>query len=592
MELLLERIGIEIGGDVYGDGAVEHEVPLSGPGTASAGDIRVEVRTRSGRSWQWSVTNRGDQPVVLHGVALVMKVQGAQEPLRMLRNGYQSWSPTGTAMFGVDQDPTAAPGAQRAVFAAHHADPRPARPGELRSEQVTVLCGSGGAPILIGFAAGGTHDGTLRLRTRDGQVELWAEAVLGGAELAAGSTLELHDVVVRRGDDADELLARWATGVGRTMRARTGASFQVGWCSWYQWFADITEEAVLDNLARSAAWPFDVFQVDDGFQSAIGDWTTTGPGFPSGLPALADAIAAAGRTPGLWLAPFLAHPESAVAVAHQDWFARDHRDRPLAAGVNEAWGGIVGALDTTHPEVLEHLESLAAELVAMGWRYLKLDFTYAPSFPGRWHDPTATPAQRVRAGYDAIRRGAGDETFILGCGAPLGPLVGVVDGMRIGPDVAPSWEVAPGTTTFAGYEQAAPSTRNAWRATLVRSFMHRRLWINDPDCVLLRTEQTALSSEAARAWAWAVGTSGGMVLVSDDLALLGADQHRLLEEVVALGRRSDRSAVAGDVARCPDLLEVPLPGQLLVDGIALEADPTVATAALTVDGVERSTDER
>ena len=42
-----------------------------------------------------------------------------------------------------------------------------------------------------------------------------------------------------------------------------------------------------------------------------------------------------------------------------------------------------------------------------------------------------------------------------------------------------------------------------------------------------------------RAWALAVGVSGGMALVSDDLALLGADARRLLDEVVALGREAD-----------------------------------------------------
>ena len=59
----------------------------------------------------------------------------------------------------------------------------------------------------------------------------------------------------------------------------------------------------------------------------------------------------------------------------------------------------------------------------------------------------STPIRRappisVRAGFEAVRRGAGDDTFLLGCGAPLGPTIGVVDGMRIGPDVAPWWGAA------------------------------------------------------------------------------------------------------------------------------------------------------
>ena len=76
-------------------------------------------------------------------------------------------------------------------------------------------------------------------------------------------------------------------------------------------------------------------------------------------------------------------------------------------------------------------EALLERLVAMGFDYLKLDFTFAPAVDGRWHDPTRTPAERFRAGYAAIRRGAGDGTFVLCCGVPLPTVEGLVDGCRI-----------------------------------------------------------------------------------------------------------------------------------------------------------------
>ena len=90
---------------------------------------------------------------------------------------------------------------------------------------------------------------------------------------------------------------------------------------------------------------------------------------------------------------------------------------------------------------------------------------------------------------------------------------------------------------------------NAWRNTLSRSFLHRRLWLNDPDCLMLRTDRTELEPEQMRAWALAVGVSGGMALVSDDLALLGADARALLDEVVALGREADARAAPAPLPR-------------------------------------------
>ena len=108
--------------------------------------------------------------------------------------------------------------------------------------------------------------------------------------------------------------------------------------------------------------------------------------------------------------------------------------------VNDHWGGVVHVLDTTKAEVLAHLEQLARDLVSIGFTYLKLDFTYAPGLLGTYAAPLPTSRERVRLGFEAIRRGAGDDAFLLGCGAPIASSIGLVDGMRIGPDVAPWWE--------------------------------------------------------------------------------------------------------------------------------------------------------
>jgi alpha-galactosidase len=269
------------------------------------------------------------------------------------------------------------------------------------------------------------------------------------------------------------------------------------------------------------------------------------------------------------LAPFLAHPESVVHREHPDWIASmPDGSGPLPGGINEIWGGIVNALDTTHPAVQDHLEELARSLTEAGFTYLKLDFTYAPSFDGRWHDPSRTPAQRVRAGYDAIRRGAGEDAYVLGCGAPLGPCIGVVDGMRIGPDVAPHWAVGTEEWAPAGYRETLPATVNGWQSTLARSFMHRRLWLNDPDCLMLRTAATEMTAQQVEAWADCVATSGGMAIVSDDLTLLGEDARALLDRVIEVGRAVDSAATDGAAPSSPDLIDHRPPEVLDAHGAA------------------------
>ncbi|HUF31655.1 MAG TPA: glycoside hydrolase family 36 protein [Acidimicrobiales bacterium] len=567
-----------------GDEGDHHRAPVTGSGTTAVGPLMVAVQeTKDG--WAWSVVNTTDAPLAVTSVSLTWDAGPAGETPRFFRNGYQSWSRTGVAVLGVDTDPSRAMGAPSLVRGMHHADATVAAEGVLRSEMVTVLdLGVGDDLRLIGFLGGTEHDGTIRASlTDDRHVTLSAEAFFGGAVLAPAEERPLHVVTVVDGPrgSAPELLESWAARVGKAGMARTGAAFQVGWCSWYHYFHDISEDALRANLALAGDWPFEVFQLDDGYQADIGDWLRTNERFPSSLDALADDIEAAGVTPGIWLAPFLVGPDSEVATAHPDWIAPHTSGKPLIGMVNPGWGGQVHTLDTTIPEVLAHIEGVAAHLVDAGFPYLKLDFTYAPSMDGMFADPSRTPAQRVRAGMEAVRRGAGKKAFLLGCGLPLGVGVGIVDGMRIGADVAPWWEVQHDQWNPPGYLEVEPATRNAWVNTLTRAFMHRRLWLNDPDCVMLRTAETRMGPDAARAWALAVGASGGMALVSDDLALLGDGARELLDEVVCLGRIADDAARAGAAPRCDDLMSSAAPRLLSAGTVHLVGDPDDATAVVT-----------
>ena len=537
---------------------------------------------QAGDRFTWSVANSADHPVAVDQITLVFAVLDVRFPLRLFRNGYQSWSVTDAAAFGTDRDPSTAD-TLPFLRDMHHADRNPAAAGDLRSEQVTVLRDHGDRQALVGFIGGRHHDGTIRLRPTPSGLEVRAEATLGGAILDAGARRSLHPVVVRSGDDPAELLAEWAKDVGQAEHARVTAPYQVGWCSWYHYFDGITEADITANLARAGEWPFDVFQLDDGYQAAVGDWLTTNEKFPSGVEGVAAAVAAAGFVPGLWIAPFIAAPSSELALAHPEWLAREADDPtvPMIGMFNDIWGGFMYGLDVTRSDVLDHLAQVAADLVDAGYCYLKLDFTFSAKQQGRYADATLTPAERVRGAYEAIRRGAGEDTFILGCGAPLGSLVGVVDGMRIGPDVGPHWATDPLTAPLPGYRETQPSTRGAWRSTLARAFLHRQLWLNDPDCLMLRPSETHLTTEQARSWALAVGVSGGMVVVSDDLALLGPNEQALLDEVLALGRASDAAALAGAPPRTPDLLDGPIPAVLEAAGHTLVGDPECGSASLT-----------
>jgi 2-hydroxy-3-keto-5-methylthiopentenyl-1-phosphate phosphatase len=151
-----------------------------------------------------------------------------------------------------------------------------------------------------------------------------------------------------------------------------------------------------------------------------------------------------------------------------------------------------------------------------------------------------------------VRAGAGDEAFLLGCGCPLGAAVGVVDGMRIGPDVAPSWR-PDARAAIPGIESTVPATRSAVRSVLARAWMHRRLWLNDPDCLMARTRETQLTQEEINTLAGCIAATGGMVIFSDDVPLLADSEMAVIRETIALAREVDAGGARG-TARAIDLL--------------------------------------
>jgi len=382
----------------------------------------------------------------------------------------------------------------------------------------------------------------------------------------------LEPLAVFDGGAVEDLLAAYARLVKRANRVRINPWNPVGWCSWYHYFGKLGWPDVLENLEVAAAdrraFPFDVFQVDDGYETEIGDWQSPKPGYPD-LAGLARAITGKGYRAGIWAAPFSAAETSDLFARHPDWMvAEGGRPKPCYRG----WGKTIYALDTTHPEVKRWLGETVSALRRAGFSYLKIDFLFAAAMPGdRW--VRATPIQAYREGLRAIRRAAGPD-FVLGCGAPLLPSVGLVDAMRIGEDTAPYWKTKP-----SGFQ--GPNAYFALRNALMRQFMHRAFWLNDPDCLLLRGSETDLSGSERELYALAAGMLDNMVVVSDKLALLVPAEKDLLRRALSLrGGRSRVTGLLGDEGYTIESRGGPREGsrrygvnladeEILIDGIRL-----------------------
>jgi alpha-galactosidase len=241
----------------------------------------------------------------------------------------------------------------------------------------------------------------------------------------------------------------------------------------------------LGPFENTQGLPFDVFQIDDGWQVGIGDWEPNAKFF-SGMDKLATQIHGTGRKAGLWLAPLLIVPSSNIYREHRDWLLHEENGSLVSAGFN--WGEPLYALDTTHPTALYWLVDLMKKVRGWGYDYAKLDFLYAGALPGkRYLDIPRETA--YRNGLRTIRGALGD-AYLLTCGAPILPSIGLCDGIRVGPDMAGHFTSHLDDDLIMNF--ATPGGRNALRTSF------NRLWLQplvhtDPDVVYFRSRQSNLT---------------------------------------------------------------------------------------------------
>ena len=290
-----------------------------------------------------SVTNRGADAVRLTAALFEVSTGFATSaPSRFFKHGYQSWSSSAGHDVGASQThPRDTAHFITRVMHRSEATRPPEFPEAQTSELFTIVESSEATVrVLAGFIGAATSLSTLMVSSPE---KIIARAILDDVTLAPGAHRELDPMFIAAADEsAARLAARWADAAGRRMNARVSAPFQRGWCSWYHYFHAITEDALRANIksleAMRSEFPLDVIQLDDGFQSALGDWDTTNAKFPSGLKKIAGEIRAAGFKAGIWSAPFLAAHDSRLMIDHPDWFIMHAESgEPVRVGHNANW---------------------------------------------------------------------------------------------------------------------------------------------------------------------------------------------------------------------------------------------------------------
>ncbi|HPO49955.1 MAG TPA: alpha-galactosidase, partial [Spirochaetota bacterium] len=440
-----------------------------------------------------------------------------------LRNGYQSWS---TARSYKVTDKPLRPWLQLVSLASSNLANLPSNtPGNLSSEMFSVITDAKkNSSFLVGQCSVFDQFFYIRLvvyknETRKSFFELVFD--FGRKMIKPGETVDLDGIVMARGDYIT-LQQNYFDYIKRNMNINILKKNLKGWSTWYYYYTKISPEIIYKNLEVIKSKKLDIsyIEIDDGYQKSVGDWDELNPRFDSKMKEIADKISNEGFIPGIWIAPFIADVGSNLVKNNPDYVLRTEYGRPIIAGYNPLWKGkFYYGLDVTNPGFEEHIRNIIRVYVKeWGFRLLKLDFLYGGCLRGANHNNLRlSRAEVLKYGMNLIRDEAGKEVILIGCGMPLSCGIGSVHSMRIGPDTATYWKKMVGSFLQTG---AMIGARNSIRNTLVRSLMNKRLWINDPDCFILRQNKNKLSSDERITNINAALLSGGTLFYSDNFTEL------------------------------------------------------------------------
>lgn len=377
----------------------------------------------------------------------------------------------------------------------------------------------------------------------------YAQNVFAAVKDVEGLTLdgeyELFDIVRFQGS-YDEVFDAYFALYPRKNTGR--AEHLAGYTSWYNYYQNINEEIILRDLQglSKAGNNANIFQIDDGYETKVGDWDIDTVKFPNGLAPIVDKIHEQGLMAGLWYAPFAAQFKANVIKNHPEWLIRNKHGRPVISGI--AWGGFY-ALDFEKEDVRAYIRAFF-DKVFNEWHFdmVKLDFLYAAAIEPR---NGKTRGQLMCEAMDFLRECCGDK-LILGCGVPLAPAFGVVDACRISCDVENTFKEK---FYVKVTNQEIISAKMAMINSIYRRHLNGRIWANDPDVFFLRDDgmkKAVYTMQQKQLLAKVNHIFGDVLFVSDNI---GAYDDAKMQILLDAYKKFDGKVLSAEHI-APDILKV------------------------------------
>lgn len=386
-------------------------------------------------------------------------------------------------------------------------DEKAADPHWRRFRDFSSLYTNRGERGMTMAAVGDQADIDFEFRVDNGCCKLEVVSRMSDIAVDPGET-RLSDTAAFLGgafNNAADALNMW---IASALKARNHRGAVSGWCSWYDLWAHVNAENVLDISHTVSSMHdrinIDVIQTDDGYQKRHGDWDCNDK-FLEGMQPIVEAAHTAKVTPGIWMAPIMETDKmegdlsvkNTISPVHPDWLQRKaNGDVSIVLYGNYF-------IDPTHPQVQDFIKRNLRRMRLEGFRYFKIDYNLLIENT-RWHDRKKTRLQVFRDLYRLYRNEIGEDSYLLACvGIISRGVVGFADAARTGPDANPIWSQA----------FLPENIRDLCKNSCTNGI----LFANDPDATYTLPRLPEMSLDELRSWHGFVGLLGGMMFISEPL---------------------------------------------------------------------------
>ena len=368
-----------------------------------------------------------------------------------------------------------------------------------------------------------------------------------------GETIEFEKIILTKGQSWQDLMFNYGTEIAieHSIKLKTPINLK-GWSTWDYYGRVYDTKDVYKNIDKlKSDQVANIIQIDGGWWTARGDYLSVRKNLQGGMKAIADYAKSKGYKAGIHLDGFRGDKDSELFRNHPDWFLKDQNGEVICQAIDKGDTYMQYIYyDYSNPEVCEYMKNVMHTIRNdWGYSYFKIDFmrygllesilaehgnncgigkkqvTKVISF-----NDTMTSVERTRAGLLAMRDGMGDAYF-LGCSAIFGPTFGIVDGLRTGADICP---------TFDYYE--ACTMQNAGNFYLNQTVVQA-----DADYLVVRNKDDEEPERAwgenkfggnttfdeAKMWSDYIGLYGGPKISSDNLLTLRPERKKLIDNAFA-----------------------------------------------------------